>query len=380
MIGALLFFIIFINCFSGLFLTIIPEDTIDKDLYLILGLKLECTHKEIKKAFRNLAQIHHPDKHLKNKEANEEIFRDIALAYEILSDPLQREEYDASRAVRVSEAKNKKQQYQYQDYQREQQQQQQRKHELHESSQQHHDHYGASYDSQERANVINGRVYEDYQNRYGGSHGSYYHAKKDFDVDLEDLDIQSGYFKPVQSGPFFGSGTVMFPYSPIMTTADRSHFAFLDMHCSFGVYRGDPDVFMSHLMAQESPDMSTLAVETIFRTIGEQSLQGQCFAGLDDSGIFWVYQGHPDAFNTKPLWHSEFSKERSKYSSSFRRFYLELLPSGEFAVRSLVAGNAYGECIWSTTSCNFFFAVLKEVGGEVKAVLNSIQTRILAVI
>ena len=58
-----------------------------------------------------------------------------------------------------------------------------------------------------------------------------------FDADIEDLFFSSDYLRPVLSGPFFPPGTVMSPYSPIMTSLDRSYFAFLDIHCSFGVYK-----------------------------------------------------------------------------------------------------------------------------------------------
>jgi DnaJ-class molecular chaperone len=63
-----------------------------KDYYEILGIDRKATQKEVKKAFRNLALKFHPDK---NKEKNAEAkFRQIAKAYEVLSDENQRRQYD----------------------------------------------------------------------------------------------------------------------------------------------------------------------------------------------------------------------------------------------------------------------------------------------
>ncbi|MBI5414037.1 molecular chaperone DnaJ [Candidatus Peregrinibacteria bacterium] len=63
-----------------------------KDLYEVLGLKKESSPEEIKKAYRRLAAKHHPDV---NKEKNAaEKFKEIQAAYEILSDPTKKSQYD----------------------------------------------------------------------------------------------------------------------------------------------------------------------------------------------------------------------------------------------------------------------------------------------
>ncbi|XP_041449827.1 dnaJ protein homolog 1 isoform X2 [Drosophila obscura] len=63
-----------------------------KDYYKTLGLPKTATDEEIKKAYRKLALRYHPDK---NKAANaEEKFKEIAEAYEVLSDKSKREVYD----------------------------------------------------------------------------------------------------------------------------------------------------------------------------------------------------------------------------------------------------------------------------------------------
>ncbi|GAB6029915.1 DnaJ sub B member 9 [Chamberlinius hualienensis] len=63
-----------------------------KDYYEILGVSRDATDRQIKKAFHKLATKYHPDK---NKEKTaEEKFREIAQAYEILSDSEKRKQYD----------------------------------------------------------------------------------------------------------------------------------------------------------------------------------------------------------------------------------------------------------------------------------------------
>ncbi|XP_026492674.1 dnaJ protein homolog 1 [Vanessa tameamea] len=64
-----------------------------KDYYKILGLSKGATDDEIKKAYRKLALKYHPDK---NKAPGaEERFKEVAEAYEVLSDKKKREIYDA---------------------------------------------------------------------------------------------------------------------------------------------------------------------------------------------------------------------------------------------------------------------------------------------
>ncbi len=64
-----------------------------KDYYATLGVARTATPDEIKKAFRALARLHHPDV-AKNKAAGEEKFKEINEAYEVLGDPDKRKKYD----------------------------------------------------------------------------------------------------------------------------------------------------------------------------------------------------------------------------------------------------------------------------------------------
>jgi curved DNA-binding protein len=64
-----------------------------KDYYRVLGVSKTATDKEIKSAYRRLAQKHHPDKNPGDKAA-EEKFKDINEAYEVLGDAQSRAKYD----------------------------------------------------------------------------------------------------------------------------------------------------------------------------------------------------------------------------------------------------------------------------------------------
>ncbi len=68
------------------------------DLYGILGLKPNASSAEIKRAYRRLARKYHPDINPGDRAA-EVRFRQIAEAYETLSDPDRRRQYDQSGAV-----------------------------------------------------------------------------------------------------------------------------------------------------------------------------------------------------------------------------------------------------------------------------------------
>lgn len=74
------------------------QDWFDKDFYKILGVSKSVTPEELKKAYRKLARKYHPDSNPGNA-ASEARFKEISEAHSVLSDPEQRKEYDAVRAM-----------------------------------------------------------------------------------------------------------------------------------------------------------------------------------------------------------------------------------------------------------------------------------------
>ncbi|HEX2506338.1 MAG TPA: molecular chaperone DnaJ [Gaiellaceae bacterium] len=65
-----------------------------KDLYDVLGVSKDASPDEIKKAYRKLARKHHPDAN-PNDPSAEERFKEVQAAYDVLSDPEKRKQYDA---------------------------------------------------------------------------------------------------------------------------------------------------------------------------------------------------------------------------------------------------------------------------------------------
>ena len=74
------------------------EDWLQKDFYKVLGVSKDADEATIKKAYRKLARTWHPDQNKGNPEA-EERFKEIGEAYTVLSNPEQRQQYDAIRAM-----------------------------------------------------------------------------------------------------------------------------------------------------------------------------------------------------------------------------------------------------------------------------------------
>src|SRR2546421_1555870 len=63
-------------------------------LYDTLGVKKNASSDEIKKAYRKLAAKYHPDRN-PGDAAAEEKFKEVQNAYDVLSDPEKRKQYDA---------------------------------------------------------------------------------------------------------------------------------------------------------------------------------------------------------------------------------------------------------------------------------------------
>ncbi len=76
----------------------VRREWFEKDFYAVLGVPKNATEAEIKKAYRKLAQKHHPDAKPGDKEA-EARFKEIAAAYDVLGDPEKRRAYDRVREM-----------------------------------------------------------------------------------------------------------------------------------------------------------------------------------------------------------------------------------------------------------------------------------------
>ena len=71
------------------------------DYYALLGVARDATDADIKRAYRGLARKLHPDANPDDVEAHER-FKEITMAYEVLSDPQKRQRYDTFGAVQES--------------------------------------------------------------------------------------------------------------------------------------------------------------------------------------------------------------------------------------------------------------------------------------
>ena len=73
----------------------------EKDFYEILGVPRDASDAQIKKAYRQLARKYHPDKAQGDPHASDR-FKEVQQAYEVLSDPQKRQNYDRFGPVGVN--------------------------------------------------------------------------------------------------------------------------------------------------------------------------------------------------------------------------------------------------------------------------------------
>lgn len=71
-----------------------PRARADDEYYSILSVPRDASEADVKKAYRKLALKYHPDKNPDNRDHAEKMFKQVAEAYEVLSDPKKRQLYD----------------------------------------------------------------------------------------------------------------------------------------------------------------------------------------------------------------------------------------------------------------------------------------------
>jgi molecular chaperone DnaJ len=74
------------------------KDYVEKDYYKALGVTKDASQAEIKKVYRKLARELHPDKNPGDAQA-EARFKEVSEAYDVLSDPNKRKEYDEAQSL-----------------------------------------------------------------------------------------------------------------------------------------------------------------------------------------------------------------------------------------------------------------------------------------
>lgn len=72
------------------------ESGSEPSYYAVLNVSREASAEDIKRAYKSLAQVFHPDKHLDDelRDNAQEAFSKLQEAYEVLSDPQKRDVYD----------------------------------------------------------------------------------------------------------------------------------------------------------------------------------------------------------------------------------------------------------------------------------------------
>ena len=76
----------------------VRREWLEKDYYSVLGVPKNASHSEIRKAYRKLAQQHHPDARGGDPQA-EDRFKEISAAYDVLGNEEKRTSYDRVREM-----------------------------------------------------------------------------------------------------------------------------------------------------------------------------------------------------------------------------------------------------------------------------------------
>eukprot|EP01041_Mallomonas_annulata_P002107 gene2107-4117_t len=168
-------------------------------------------------------------------------------------------------------------------------------------------------------------------------------------------------FTPSFTYDVIPTGEIILPYYPIMISPERTFFALLDKTCAFKVYEGSYDELLQFEYTQ-SIELLDENFSLLYKTPERSSLNGKCFAAVDEIGLLHIYNGHPSqkSHTTEDIWISTL-----KYSYEepmdvyYRRYSLSLSYNGELAISYTTSGNSDLLCVWSTTSCSTEIAMIK---------------------
>ena len=371
----------------------LEQDLIEKDLYKVLGVEKNASKKDIKDAYRRLAKVHHPDKSsAKDRDMNARIFRDVAESYEVLGSDASRREYDNRRSFHRSSEQRFQSFDRPSDYhQGDRRRQQQQRNQQHYTEEQAYMEYMREYEQ-------NMRDFEEYLYEQEMAYMEEMARRKE--QGRSEFQGEDGYpqaefeyqqvVQPFLVGPNMLEGDVMFPYSPILTASDGSHFAMLDADCSFVVSRGDPQRFIGELYASGG-DLRRLSWEAytlIYKSKGAPELDGVCFAGLDRGGVLKIFEGHPEMYDHfNPVWSTPYQGEGDDgdeagdiLGSMYTTYFLELSSSGEASIRAVTVGDPSSQCLWSTTSCNEYVSVLKDTVRDAMSALGGLRRHLLGLV
>eukprot|EP01041_Mallomonas_annulata_P002227 gene2227-4326_t len=258
-----------------------------------------------------MARKYHPDKNPNNKKAASK-FVEIAEAYEILSNTDQRREYD-TRRVEASRSSGER-----------------RKHKPTPSR---------DYNENMREEPERPAPPQFQQNGF------------EFDPNSRQTrDV------PVFTPSF--TDDIIFPYYPIMISPERTFFALLDKTCAFKVYEGSYDELLQFAYTQ-SIELLDENFSLLYKTPERSSLNGKCFAGVDEIGLLHIYRGHPSQRSAKEIWISSLKNTNTDpMDSYYRRYFLTLSNIGELAVNYITSQSFDRICVWSTSSCSAELAII----------------------
>lgn len=168
-----------------------------------------------------------------------------------------------------------------------------------------------------------------------------------------------------------------------MTTGDRSTFATLDESCAFVIYQGDLDQYIRTVLMQESTqptENAALDFDIVYQTEQFPALRGNCFAAMDEAGVFHIFSGHPGMAVSQSIWSTGSPPEY--YNAFFERYSMVLTTDGQLTIyqssRSARYPNIPDKCVWSSTSstCNAYISAANKATMRTRTILKRHKARL----